>query len=221
MPARLYARFSPRPNAQDCDSNDRQLADLERWCRDRGIPVAGRYRDDAVSGAERDRTGFWSCIADCKPGDIILVRDWDRFARDRGFAGYVLSDLRRRGIQVRSITQTGDMPESSETRLISNIMLDFAEYQREITASRTKAAMLRKQKEGEKVSNIPLFGYRHEGDRLVEVPEEQVALSRAKQLLADGNSYKRTAKVLNDEGVTYRGRRWHHWKVSKIARRGW
>ena len=53
--ARLYARFSPRPDADECDSIERQFEEMRQECARLNIEVAGEYQDAALSGADEQR----------------------------------------------------------------------------------------------------------------------------------------------------------------------
>ena len=50
----LYARFSPRRNAGECESIDTQLEALRAHATAQGYTVAGEFRDEAMSGADAD-----------------------------------------------------------------------------------------------------------------------------------------------------------------------
>jgi len=52
MKAILYARFSPRPHAEDCDSCERQIADLRAWCKAHNHEIVGEFQDRALSGGD-------------------------------------------------------------------------------------------------------------------------------------------------------------------------
>ena len=154
-----YARFSPRPNSDECDSVEKQLAAIRQWCQERGHDLVGEFSDKAASGNDRSRVGLFDAITFAKKGDTILVRDWDRFARDRTFAGILIDDLRRKGVEVRSITESGDMEETMETRLLRNILLDIAEYRRGIIAARTRSGMKSLLRRSRYIGGSPPLGW--------------------------------------------------------------
>lgn len=215
----LYARFSPRPDARDCDSVERQLAQLREWCQPRRLPIRSEHFDKAASGGDRDRVGFYDALHACRRGDVLLVREWDRFARDRTFAGLAIEDLHRRGVEVRSIAEQGDMPDTLESRLVRGILLELAEYRRHLIAAKTRAAMLRYQAAGRKMSSRAPFGQRIDGQALVADDDELQVVQRILAARRGGASYRQIARQLTAEGVPSRGQAWHHSSIARVCRR--
>lgn len=219
MICHLYARFSPRPNAAECESVEKQIEMLKAWCQARGYEVGSISFDKAASGHDRERPGLFDAIESCKRGDMLIVRDWERFSRDRTFAGIVLDDLRKKGVQVKSITEDGDMPDTMESRLLRNILLDIAEYKRGIMAARTKAAMIAHQKRGRLMGTIP-YGYEVDDKGiLVASRYEQTMVRRIRELHSAGKGYNQIAKYLNAKRFPSRGRAWHRQTISNIVNR--
>jgi len=50
----LYARFSPRPNAEECDSAKKQLERCRPYSEGRGYTVIAEHKDEDLSGARAD-----------------------------------------------------------------------------------------------------------------------------------------------------------------------
>src|SRR6478609_6398553 len=101
MKAILYARFSPRPSAKECESCERQFEDMEAFCAKHGWEIVDRFHDKAVSGADQyevtahrkdgqaeltvafeEREGLGEAFDALKSGYILLVRAQDRLSRD-------------------------------------------------------------------------------------------------------------------------------------------
>jgi DNA invertase Pin-like site-specific DNA recombinase len=218
MPAVLYARFSPRPLAQECDSVERQLSDLRSWCEGR-FEIRSEHWDKSLSGNDRDRPGLFDAIRSCQKGDVLLVRDWSRFCRDRTYAAIILEDLAKRAVKVVSITEQGDMPETMESRLLRNIMLDIDEYKRGLIAAKTRSAMLAHQKSGRVMGGIPM-GYMRIGKRLEQHAFEQGQILVIKSMRDDdGMTCHEIASLLNKRNVPCRGKRWYASTVWRILNR--
>ena len=84
-----------------------------------------------------------------------------------------------------------------------------------VIGARTRAALAVKKARGERVGGIP-YGYRDDGGVLVEVAEEQVVISRARELRAEGLSLRAVGRALIEEGHQPRtGKGWH---VQVLAR---
>lgn len=103
MLTRLYLRAS----TSEQDAN-RAEADLDAFARERGMRIAGRYRENE-SGAALRRPELFRLLADSEPGDILLTEQVDRLSRltapdwDR-----LKSEIRSRGVRVVAL----DLPTS-------------------------------------------------------------------------------------------------------------
>jgi len=76
----------------------------------------------------------------------------------------------------------------------------LAEFERDLTAERTRAALAHKRDAGEAYGETP-FGYRRDGDRLVEDPEAARAVDLIVGLRDRGWTYRAIAGELEDRGV--------------------
>lgn len=217
-----YSRFSPRPGAAECESSERQLADLRSWCAARKLHIRGEYRDDDTSGADREREGLAAAIYAARRGDLFLVRDWSRLGRDTMFTQIIIDGLKRKGVEVRSITEQGDMPETPSSKLIRDILLAIADFQRSLIRAKTSAAMRAHQASGRKMGGVPPYGWRISSTasaRIEEDPHEQEIIARMVEMRADGASYGEIADVLERDGIRCRGGSWHRSSIMRTLRR--
>jgi site-specific DNA recombinase len=111
MKAVLYARVSS--DKQDIDlSISAQLKALREYAARNGYQVVREFVDEARSGRSADREEFGKMIAlaksKLKPFDKIFVYKLSRFARDRETSILYKSLLKKRGVQVISITEPVD-----------------------------------------------------------------------------------------------------------------
>ena len=160
MNAILYARFSPRPNAADCESCESQLADLRSYCKAHGYTIAGEFHDKALSGGDdwTDRPGMFDAATACKRGMVFAVRSFDRLFRDTRKALMFACDLEKKGVQIVSITEEAASLNTPEAKLMRTFFLALAEYQREIIRARTRAKMRAHQANGRRMSNHVPWG---------------------------------------------------------------
>lgn len=227
----LYARFSPRKNADECDSVDRQLVIMREFCEEKDIEVMGEFSDEALSGADCDRPGLWDSVAALKRGWILLVRDYQRLARDATLAMVIESKIKDRGCSLMA-TENGDLihrDEDPTTKMMRTIMHAFAEFDRSVRNARTRAGMLRNQRNGRRQSAQTPYGWRTDPDSepneygnpsgMLPVDAEQRGIERMRELHADGNSYRAICKTLALEGYPPRGKEWHPGSVRRIIKR--
>jgi len=227
----LYARFSPRPNAEECESVARQLEDLREYCRANGIEVMGEFSDEALSGADHDRPGLWDAVAALKKGWTFLVRNIDRLARDTLLAMVIEDKITRKKCSILS-TENGDSIDRDEdptTKFTRTILHAVAELDRSIRNSRTRAGMLRNQRGGRRQSAETPYGWRSDPDSDLNengnpsgmkiVQAEQHAIERMRELREAGESYRSICRTLTTEGHPPRGSRWHPATVQRILAR--
>jgi DNA invertase Pin-like site-specific DNA recombinase len=75
----MFIRAYLRASTEDQDAS-RARADLETFASERGLHIAAAYIENE-SGARLDRPELFRLLADCKPGDVLLVEQVDRLSR--------------------------------------------------------------------------------------------------------------------------------------------
>lgn len=213
----LYARFSPRPGAATCESDEAQLVELRAWARRHGHDVIGEHRDRDRSGADADRPGLWAAVAAVPRGGALVVTDPRRLARDVALAVVIEQRLAERGAWVLPVS-LGDTPpgEDATRRLLGQIMAAVAEYERHAGAATTRARMRSYVASGRRVTRpdrLP-WGWTADpvdpdGPHLIPCEAERQTLARIGELRAAGLSWRRVAESLAAEGSTCRGGPWH------------
>lgn len=78
----MFIRAYLRASTADQDAS-RASADLDAFTADRGLVIAARYTE-IESGAKLDRPELFRLLADCRPGDVLLVEQVDRLSRLNG-----------------------------------------------------------------------------------------------------------------------------------------
>ncbi len=221
----IYTRFSPRSNASECES----CATQEDICREhaerQGWTVKAAYRDEAVSGAEEDRPGLWAAMEAARRGDILLVYRMDRLARNVYLGELLAKEATKKRIELRATEGSNVVgaDETPEDRLIRQVLQAMAEYERRVIAARTKAAMLRHQKNGRRMGSVPPFGWKADPDdpkRLVPDVDEQVSIERMQRLREQGLSLNAICHALEAEGRRPRSATWTRQLVSRALKRG-
>jgi site-specific DNA recombinase len=87
-------------------------------------------------------------------------------------------------------------------RLVLNLLVSVAQWEREAIGERTSAALVAKRRRGEKTGGDLPFGYDSgPGGRLIENPQEQGVMRLIEDLRQRGYGYKLTARVLNESGI--------------------
>ncbi len=221
----LYARFSPRPGAATCESCETQLTELREWATANGYEIVGEFRDEALSGGDdwSERPGMLDAVGKVRKGMVFLVRSYDRLFRDTDKALAFRAMLEAKGVQVESITEESANGDSMNAKLIRFIFLWIAEYQREIIRARTKAKMLVHQAAGRRMSAECPWGKQidpNDPARMIDCPEEIETARTIQWRRAQGDSLRKIARWLTENGVDRRGKaKWDHISVRRILHR--
>ena len=93
---------------------------------------------EEFSGSTTKRPMLDSLIANLKSGDTLIVTKLDRLARSSAEGSKLINDLLNRGVAVH-ILNMGLIDNTPTGKLITNIMLAFAEYERDLIIERTAA----------------------------------------------------------------------------------
>ncbi len=222
MNAVLYARFSPRPNADECDSVAKQLERCRKWCEALGHVVLSEHFDENKSGATTDkRPGLADAISAATAGKCLLVvYSVDRLSRNTED----LLGLSRRLIQAKaglaSVTQSIDTSTPGGRAMLAMLGV-FATMQREEIAERTSRAMRAMQAAGRRMSKECPAGWKPNGEpgKMEPCEDEREAIDHAIRLKAQGCGLRSICLQLEADGFLFRGRRWTHTTLMKAIRR--
>jgi hypothetical protein len=91
----------------------------------------------------------------------------------------------------------------------------FERLDREAHGAKVKGALSLRKARGQVVGQVP-YGWRRDGDVLVEIPEEQAAIQRMIVLRELGETPARITQALQREGFPPRGKRWYQTSVQNI-----
>ena len=214
-----YARVSTGKQAEEGVSLEAQKARIAAWCEANGYTLIGFY-EDAVTGKRADtRRGFQAALDHAtEAGAAFVVYSLSRFARSVRDTLDLAERLDKAGADLVSLRETIDTT-SAAGRMMFRMLAVLNEFERDLTAERTSAALAYKRDKGEVYGEVP-FGFRREGDRLVENPDEQEAVRLIGKLRADGMSYRGIAAELEARGVrTAKGGKWEAMTVYQIVKR--
>ena len=168
-----YARVST--NGQEKNGNS--LEAQENALRDAG---ATKIYKDTFTGTKALRPQLNALMSEIKEGDTIIITKLDRIARSILQGSKMVNDLISKGVKVHILT-IGMMDNTPSSKLIRNMFLVFAEFERDMIVERTQ--------EGKAIAKTKA-GFK-EG-RPKAYTEQQI--TDALEYLKD-NSYKKTEKA--------------------------
>ena len=92
---------------------------------------------DKFTGTKKDRPEFNKLLEVLKEGDTLVVTKLDRFARSAADGINTITELFERGVRVH-VLNMGLVEDTPTGRLILNVMLAFAEFERDMIVERTQ-----------------------------------------------------------------------------------
>ena len=103
------------------------------------IPVSDDYDDGGFSGGSMDRPALKRLMQDIEGGliDIVVVYKIDRLTRSLADFSKMVEVFERRGVSFVSVTQQFNTT-TSMGRLMLNVLLSFAQFEREVTGERIR-----------------------------------------------------------------------------------
>ncbi len=203
----IYARVSTEEQREG-QTIDSQVAELERFSREKSWPITGTYKDEGWSGGVMERPDLDRLRDDAQKGvfDAVLINDVDRLARDVAHLGVIKRDLERHGMKVIFRKLPSDISPTSN--LMVNILGSFAEFERELIADRTRRGRrhkveVRKQYLGSNTA----YGFRYiprdqasSNEGLLELAPEEASVVRQmfEWVDQDGLSGRKVLNRLNE-----------------------
>ena len=202
-------------------SPDSQISVIQKYAKDNGyiLPKENIFRDDGISGSRADkRPEFIRLIAMSKekpaPFDAILLWKFSRFARNQEESIYYKAQLRKKGIDVISVSEPID--DGAFGKLIERIIEWEDEYYLIRLSGEVKRSMTEKVERGQPVS-IPPFGYDIENKEFVINKEQAPLVQKIYADYINGKSAQRLAREFNALGIkTNRGNVWENRTIDYI-----
>jgi DNA invertase Pin-like site-specific DNA recombinase len=173
------------------------------------VLVRDRYDDGGISGGTLERPALRRLLDDIEDGlvDVVVVYKIDRLSRALMDFSKLVEVFDRNGMTFVSVTQSFNTT-TSMGRLTLNILLSFAQFEREVTAERIRDKVKASRMKGIWMGGVPPYGY-HVKDRKLLVDQERAAHVRwiFTRFLEIGSATE-LAKAVQDRGFrTPRGNR--------------
>ena len=154
----------------------------EGW---RLLPAA--YDDGGASGGSLDRPSLQRLLAEVRAGrvDVIVVYKVDRLTRSLADFAKLVELFDQHGVSFVSVTQAFNTT-TSMGRLTLNVLLSFAQFEREVTGERIRDKIAASKRKGKRVGGPVPLGYRLENKKLmpcsVEAQQVRLIFTRYREL---------------------------------------
>ncbi|SFL56882.1 recombinase family protein [Shimia aestuarii] len=122
--------------------------------------LPARYDDGGKSGGNLERPALQQLLADIEAGliDMVVVYKIDRLTRSLADFAKLVEQLEEADCSFVSVTQAFNT-SSSMGRLTLNVLLSFAQFEREVTAERIRDKIAASKKKGLWMGGVPPLGY--------------------------------------------------------------
>ena len=166
------------------------------------IPVADDYDDPAFSGGNMERPGLKRMMADIEAGkiDVVVIYKIDRLTRSLADFSKMVDVFERYAVSFVSVTQQFNTT-TSMGRLMLNILLSFAQFEREVTGERIRDKIAASKRKGMWMGGIPPLGYDVENRRLVPNEPEAKLIRHIFQRFVELGSSTTLVKELQLDGA--------------------
>ena len=163
------------------------------------------YDDGGFSGGNMERPALKRLLADIDRGgvDVVVVYKVDRLTRSLGDFGRIVERFDGRGVSFVSVTQAFNTT-TSMGRLTLNVLLSFAQFEREVTGERIRDKIAASKAKGLWMGGATPLGYDPDGRTLKINPEEAELVRRIFRRYLELGSVHRLREELEAQGVRSR-----------------
>jgi DNA invertase Pin-like site-specific DNA recombinase len=197
----IYTRKSSEEGLeQDFNSLDAQREACEAYIlsqRHEGWSALPQmYDDGGISGGTMERPALKRLLADVAAGkiDVVVVYKVDRLTRSLADFAKIVEIFDQRQVSFVSVTQAFNTT-SSMGRLTLNVLLSFAQFEREVTGERIRDKIAASKKKGMWMGGLPPLGYDVQDRKLVVNPAE----ARTVQLIFERYATLKSVRLLQAE----------------------
>ncbi|QXM24993.1 recombinase family protein [Elioraea tepida] len=167
--------------------------------------VADRYDDGGFSGGSLDRPALRRLLADIERDlvDVVVVYKIDRLSRSLMDFAKLVEVFDAHEVTFVSVTQSFNTT-TSMGRLTLNILLSFAQFEREVIGERIRDKVAASKARGMWMGGKVPLGYRVENRKLIVDQREAARMRRVFEVFAETGSGVETVRRCRAEGITTR-----------------
>jgi len=182
------------------------------------VCLPDRYDDGGFTGGNMERPALKRLLGDIEDGkvDCIVVYKVDRLSRSLIDFSKIMDVLERQSVSFVSVTQQFNT-SSSMGRLMLNVLLSFAQFEREMISERTRDKIAATRRKGKWSGGMPMLGYDVDarGGRLHVNDDEAARVREIFELYLNRLSLIEVVKELDTRGWTTK-----RWTTRKGHERG-
>ena len=210
----IYTRKSTEHNLDlEFNSLDAQREACEAYIKSQAHEgwrlVPGEFNDGGISGASLDRPALQALISEIAAGkiDVVVVYKVDRLTRSLTDFAKLVDLFDKHGVSFVSITQSFNTT-TSMGRLTLNVLLSFAQFEREVIGERVRDKIAASKRKGLWMGGPPPLGYASENKKLVIVQSEAETVREIFWRYLELGSIQALADDLDQRRIRTKKREW-------------
>jgi site-specific DNA recombinase len=215
----IYTRKSTEEGLdQDFNSLDAQREAAEAYIHSQAQAgwtcLPGRFDDGGYTGSNLDRPALQRLVAAIQAGDIdcVVTHRVDRLSRSLLDFARLMEAFEQHHVAFVSVTQHFNSA-TSMGRLVLNVLLSFAQFERELIAERTRDKMAAARRKGKWAGGVPILGYDVDA-RSKKLVVNEAEAARVQAIFALYVAYRSLRPVVEDLG-------WRGWCTKQsLTRQG-
>ncbi len=171
------------------------------------VAVANRYDDGGYSGGTLERPALQKLLKDIERGavDVVVVYKIDRLSRSLMDFARLVDVFDRKGVTFVSVTQSFNTT-TSMGRLTLNVLLSFAQFEREVTGERIRDKFAASKRKGIWMGGNPPLGYDVSNRKLVANAAEAESVRLIFQRYLDLGCVRLLCADLKERGIVSKTR---------------
>ena len=204
----VYTRKSTEEGLdQDFNSLQAQREACEAFIRSQRsegwVLIPAAYDDGGISGGTMERPALKRLMAhiEGKEIDVVVVYKVDRLTRSLSDFSKMVELFDNHGVSFVAVTQQFNTT-TSMGRLTLNVLLSFAQFEREVTAERVRDKIAASKKKGMWMGGGRPRGYRIEDKKLIVEPKEAEVVRSIYNRYLSCSSIRELSLELKREGIT-------------------
>ena len=208
----IYTRVSTDAGLeQEFNSLDAQREAAQAYVKSQAhegwVLIRDRYDDGGYSGGSLDRPAMQKLLADIKERriDVVVVYKVDRLTRSLADFAKLVEVFDGHGVAFVSVTQSFNTT-TSMGRLTLNVLLSFAQFEREVTGERIRDKIAASKKKGLWVGGVVPLGYEVRNQKLIVNEEEAATVRLVFSRYLELGSLPALQRDLRERGVVTRKR---------------
>jgi len=221
MNCAIYTRVSTDNQAEkEYNSCEAQEEKIKAYIRSQeNLKLYKVYTDPGFSGSSLERPALREMLDEIVAGkvDCVLTYKIDRLTRSSKDFYTLIELFDKHGVAFISVTENFDT-SSPSGRLLRNIMLTFAQFEREMTAERTRDKLLQRAEKGMWNGGIVPYGYENVDKKLVINEKDSEGIRDIFNIFIETKSLAETRRRINQKYKTRAGKKFGKGSIDNILR---